>query len=183
MIDPMNYKTGWTGIEFGLLFGLFAGGWAFIGGVVANGGIALALPFIILSAVFILGGVLMDITHNAKAKKNSARKAYMLTQPCVPGKIVCVKKYIDTLGRHSEVPNDVHYKASNLAFRFTVRFTDPSTGAERETTTEDYSFHALNQKLKGQLRLGICYDPENANVYCAPDGSVWVGILYKDPNE
>ncbi len=182
-ISPMGYSRTSIGRVIGVMFGLFSAGWVLVA-FMLNGGLMLAAPFILLGLIFVIGGFVSDLTGNAKADKLSAHMEKLKQYPAVYGEITKTTRYHENiLGKYREVKNDAHYKANSIAFDFTVTFKDPHTGEIREAVTDKYSYFALHEKLRGQLRLAPCYDKETAMVYCAPDGSVWVGILYKDPNE
>ena len=182
IIYPMGYARSESGRTVGIIFGLFSVILTVIM-LVSGGHIIEAAPFIFMAAAFFIGGFAADISQNSRSAKLNANMEELMKGICVSGKITGGKVFYSFFGRYCEVKSDAHYKAHSLAYDFTVCFEDPYTGEWREVTTEKYSYFVLHEKLEGKLRMATCYDKETAFVYCAPDERVWVGMLYRDPNE
>lgn len=176
-IYPAGYATGHAGTAVGIIFGL----WCCVLAAVmlaAGGGFIQASPFIVTATVLLIGGPLSDHTRNRAARARIIVMEELMKCPSVTGRIVRTERFTRFLGK--ERPLGEYTRARHELDRFTVAYTDPETGEEREAVSEDYLRLSLIEKVEGRLRVGECYDTENAEVFISPDGRTWVELLYKN---
>lgn len=176
---PMGYDIQRGGTAVGIIFGVFSAVLMTVL-LVGGGGIIQASPFMVMGAVFLIGGPLSDYTVNRKAKIRIAYREEMMTKLCIKGKILRVEKKGYYFGK--EFKYDYATRSKNTVNRFVVQFEDPYTHEEREAVSEKYANYMIHEMIKGTFKIANSYDEEYADVYVSEDGSTWVEPIYKDPN-
>ena len=177
-ILPEGHELTRSGRTMGLVFGIFSGALA-PAMLLLGGGIIQASPFLVLSAVFLLGGFLSDYTKNKAAKPKIEFMEEMLGKAETDGAIIALEKKAVIFGKEVEATES--FKAKNMICRFYVEYIDPYSGETKEAVSEAYSRLRLYERLEGRLRIAPCYDEKKAKVYT--DGEkTWVELIYKSPN-
>lgn len=179
-IYPIGYSTGHGATVVGLIFGLWCCALAAVM-LSAGGGLIGASPFIVAAAVLLVGGPLSDYTENKKARARLDRREALMKSPCVSGRIVRTERFTKFLGRERPVKEGTRVRHEEN--RFTVAYTHPETGEEKEAISESYARFSLVEKIEGRLRVAECYDKESAEVYISPEGETWVELRYRDVND
>lgn len=181
-LNPNGYNITRGGTTVGIIFGIWCGGLAAFAFLSGEEMFIPGIFFTAVAAVFLVGGILSDFTLNRKAKKRIAHREQLLSCTCVSGRITGEDKYALVMGKKRR-GNINSYKGARKNYIFTVAFTDPYTGEEREVTSEEYNFFMLHEKVEGKLKLARCFDGEYADVYVSPDGEAWVELKYRNVNE
>lgn len=191
-IPPAGYKTSHGGLIVAVIFGLWT---AFLTAMalMSDSDIIEILPFIIVSAGFVIGAVISDVTTNSKVKKRIANRNEMLKGECVKGEIVELSQRPYILGRELDPAKlkktmdgyVYNYKAKNRAYRLIVKYTDPVDNTEKMVTSELYHWFQLHEFDKEAFRnrkkdlVPLCIRDDCANVYVAENGSAWVEVIPK----